>query len=198
MSCFKQRFGLVLREQQVDKVERGYIGELLAVAASAQFGVKPLAGIHACGRDVVFPVVLRPQLQCARPTPPVNEEAHRAQPCEGCGAADVYKRQLYPGQPQRNGLLVRAGHEPLREECRQVEMCIRDRILEGDIKGCFDHISHEWLLDNIPMDKVLLRKWLKSGSLISSRRILLAARICAKREANTASSCRIPYPSTWT
>ena len=36
-------------------------------------------------------------------------------------------------------------------------------ILEADIKGCFDHISHEWLLNNIPMDKVMLTKWLKSG-----------------------------------
>ena len=36
-------------------------------------------------------------------------------------------------------------------------------IMEGDIKGCFDHISHEWLLNNIPMDKVMLRKWLKCG-----------------------------------
>lgn len=36
-------------------------------------------------------------------------------------------------------------------------------ILEGDIKGCFDHISHQWLLDYIPMDKVMLRKWLESG-----------------------------------
>ena len=36
-------------------------------------------------------------------------------------------------------------------------------ILEGDIKGCFDHISHEWLLNHIPMDKVMLRKWLKCG-----------------------------------
>ena len=36
-------------------------------------------------------------------------------------------------------------------------------ILEGDIKGCFDHISHQWLLNNIPMDKVTLRKWLKCG-----------------------------------
>ena len=36
-------------------------------------------------------------------------------------------------------------------------------ILEGDIKGCFDHISHEWLLTHIPMDKVMLRKWLKCG-----------------------------------
>ena len=22
-------------------------------------------------------------------------------------------------------------------------------ILEGDIKGCFDHINHEWLLNNV-------------------------------------------------
>ena len=36
-------------------------------------------------------------------------------------------------------------------------------VLEGDIKGCFDHISHQWLLDYIPMDKVMLRKWLESG-----------------------------------
>lgn len=36
-------------------------------------------------------------------------------------------------------------------------------ILEGDIKGCFDHISHEWLINNIPMDKEILRKWLESG-----------------------------------
>ena len=36
-------------------------------------------------------------------------------------------------------------------------------VLEGDIKGCFDHISHEWLLENIPMDKTMLKKWLKCG-----------------------------------
>lgn len=36
-------------------------------------------------------------------------------------------------------------------------------VLEGDIKGCFDNISHEWLLRNVCMDKVVLRKWLKSG-----------------------------------
>ena len=36
-------------------------------------------------------------------------------------------------------------------------------VLEGDIKGCFDNISHEWILSNIPMDKDILRKWLKSG-----------------------------------
>ncbi len=36
-------------------------------------------------------------------------------------------------------------------------------ILEGDIKGCFDNISHDWMLANVPMDKVILRKWLKAG-----------------------------------
>ena len=38
-------------------------------------------------------------------------------------------------------------------------------ILEGDIKACFDRISHDWLLDHIPMDKDMLRKWLKAGFL---------------------------------
>lgn len=36
-------------------------------------------------------------------------------------------------------------------------------ILEGDIKGCFDHISHEWIMKHIPMDKSVLRQFLKSG-----------------------------------
>lgn len=36
-------------------------------------------------------------------------------------------------------------------------------IFEGDIKACFDRISHEWLLQHIPMDKTILRKWLKAG-----------------------------------
>ena len=36
-------------------------------------------------------------------------------------------------------------------------------VLEGDIKGCFDAISHEWLLTHIPMEKALLEKWLKAG-----------------------------------
>ena len=36
-------------------------------------------------------------------------------------------------------------------------------ILEGDIKACFDRISHEWLLTHIPMDKSILRRWLKAG-----------------------------------
>lgn len=36
-------------------------------------------------------------------------------------------------------------------------------VIEGDIKACFDNISHEWLLKNIPMDKKILGQWLKAG-----------------------------------
>ena len=36
-------------------------------------------------------------------------------------------------------------------------------VLEGDIKGCFDHISHDWLLANITMDKNILKQFLKAG-----------------------------------
>jgi retron-type reverse transcriptase len=36
-------------------------------------------------------------------------------------------------------------------------------VLEGDITACYDGISHEWLDEHVPMDKGLLRKWLKSG-----------------------------------
>lgn len=36
-------------------------------------------------------------------------------------------------------------------------------ILEGDIKACFDQISHEWLEAHIPMDSRILKKWLAAG-----------------------------------
>ena len=36
-------------------------------------------------------------------------------------------------------------------------------ILEGDIRACFDQISHDWLLAHVPMDTMILRKWLKAG-----------------------------------
>src|SRR5512136_2979719 len=36
-------------------------------------------------------------------------------------------------------------------------------VLEGDIRACFDEISHEWLLQHVPMDKQILRAWLKAG-----------------------------------
>lgn len=36
-------------------------------------------------------------------------------------------------------------------------------ILEGDIEACFDSISHDWLLNNVLIDKRMLKQWLKAG-----------------------------------
>lgn len=36
-------------------------------------------------------------------------------------------------------------------------------ILEGDIKSCFDKISHDWLQEHVLMDKTVLQQWLKAG-----------------------------------
>lgn len=36
-------------------------------------------------------------------------------------------------------------------------------ILEGDIKACFDKISHNWLTKHIMMNKSVLKQWLKAG-----------------------------------
>jgi RNA-directed DNA polymerase len=63
------------------------------------------------------------------------------------------------------------GFRPERATQDAIEQCFRilshetsaKWILEGDIKGCFDNINHEWLIDNIPMDKKILLKWLKAG-----------------------------------
>ncbi len=42
-------------------------------------------------------------------------------------------------------------------------------VLEGDIKGCFDNISHDWLETRVCIDRDVLHKWLKAGFIESSR-----------------------------
>jgi RNA-directed DNA polymerase len=36
-------------------------------------------------------------------------------------------------------------------------------VLDADIEGFFDHINHDWMIEHVRMDKMILRKWLKSG-----------------------------------
>jgi RNA-directed DNA polymerase len=63
------------------------------------------------------------------------------------------------------------GFRPRRSCADAIEQCFitlakkssAQCILEGDIKSCFNTISHRWLLGNIPMDKIILKQWLKSG-----------------------------------
>ena len=53
------------------------------------------------------------------------------------------------------------------QQCRKVLQGSdsSDWVLEGDIKSCFDKINQDWLLTNVPLDKVILQKWLKAGFL---------------------------------
>jgi RNA-directed DNA polymerase len=51
-------------------------------------------------------------------------------------------------------------------EACYIALCRNDRaewILEGDIRSGFDRISHAWLLAHIPIEKTILKKWLKAG-----------------------------------
>lgn len=63
------------------------------------------------------------------------------------------------------------GFRPKRSTADAIEQCFcvlragnrAQWILEGDIKACFDRIRHEWLLENICIDKSMLEQWLKAG-----------------------------------
>jgi RNA-directed DNA polymerase len=63
------------------------------------------------------------------------------------------------------------GFRPARSTADAIEQCFialakgksPQWALEGDIKGCFDNISHDWILQNIPMDTMVLQRWLRSG-----------------------------------
>jgi RNA-directed DNA polymerase len=63
------------------------------------------------------------------------------------------------------------GFRPCRSTADAIEQCFiilskktsAQYVLEGDIKACFDEISHPWLQENIPMNKGILGKLLKAG-----------------------------------
>jgi len=61
-----------------------------------------------------------------------------------------------------------------KDACEQI-FCVLARkcsptwILEGDIKGCFDNINHSWLQKNIPMDKRIMKQFLKAGFIYEGK-----------------------------
>nr|WP_257388637.1 reverse transcriptase domain-containing protein [Snodgrassella alvi] len=69
------------------------------------------------------------------------------------------------------------GFRPARPAADAIEQCFvnlsykssAECVLKGDINGCFDNISHDWLLANIPLDKQVLGKWFKAGFMESGR-----------------------------
>ncbi len=63
------------------------------------------------------------------------------------------------------------GFRPNRSTADAIEQCFiclsrkssAQWVLEGDIKACFDKIGHQWLIDNIQLDKRMLKQWLGCG-----------------------------------
>ena len=69
------------------------------------------------------------------------------------------------------------GFRPIRSTADAIECCFKalavknaaQFILEGDIRSCFDQISHVWLENNTLMDREILRKWLSAGYIEKER-----------------------------
>ena len=89
---------------------------------------------------------------------------------ERSGDAGIYLQALDPiaetmADPNSYGFRKERSTADAIEQCHIV---LSNRggarwIFEGDIKSCFDRISHEWLMAHIPMCKTILQKWLKAG-----------------------------------
>jgi RNA-directed DNA polymerase len=60
-----------------------------------------------------------------------------------------------------------------QDAIRQIENTIREQegkhssewILDADISGCFDNITHQAILDRTPVFKTIIAKWLKAGAI---------------------------------
>src|ERR1035437_10173296 len=60
------------------------------------------------------------------------------------------------------------GFRPERSTADAIEQCFTllakkgsaQWVLEGDIRSCFDRINHDWLLAHVPMESLMLQKWL--------------------------------------
>jgi RNA-directed DNA polymerase len=82
----------------------------------------------------------------------------------------LYKLALDPiaetiGDPNSYGFREKRSPADAIAQCF---LCLRQKssataILEADIRGCFDNISFDWLMANIPMEKGILKQWLKAG-----------------------------------
>lgn len=67
--------------------------------------------------------------------------------------ADEHSYGFRPNRSTRDALI----------RCHNILCSRKDYIwvLKADVKSCFDNISHEWIMENIPIDKKILWKFLK-------------------------------------
>ena len=79
------------------------------------------------------------------------------------------------GDPNSYGFRPERSTADAIEQCFNVLSHVDDSatwVLEGDIKGCFDHISHEWMLQHIPDGQMsaaqMAARWLRGKTNLVS------------------------------
>jgi RNA-directed DNA polymerase len=73
--------------------------------------------------------------------------------------------------PHSYGFRSERSTQDAREQCFNA-LAKRNQarwVLEADIEGCFDNLDQQWLVNHTPMDKRILKKWLKAGFLEEGR-----------------------------
>lgn len=92
-------------------------------------------------------------------------------PCMSCRAMQALHLQALEPVAETMADQNAYGFRPKRSTADAIAQCFHvlsrknaaQWILEGDIKACFDRISHPWLQEHIPMDKRILGQWLTAG-----------------------------------
>lgn len=59
-----------------------------------------------------------------------------------------------------------------QDACEEIFKCTSRKnqnpwVLDADIRGCFDNISHQWLLENVQMEKHVSKEFLKAGYIFN-------------------------------
>jgi len=74
----------------------------------------------------------------------------------------------------RKGTRLRLEKKQISSEPESLPELVYYYVLDADIKGFFDKISHEWLLNHVPLERTLmliLRGWLKAGTIYKDQEV---------------------------
>ncbi len=164
-------------------ITHSYYAKLLAIRKPTQNTGKRTAGVDgetwsSSETKMKAALKLTDRKYVAKPLKRVYIEKHGSKKKRPLGIPTIYDRamqSLYALalEPiaEATGDRTSFGFRKFRsthDACEQVFGCLcredsPEWVLEGDIKGCFDNISHQWLIDNISMDKSILKQFLKAG-----------------------------------
>lgn len=147
----------------------GIDGEVWSTPTSKWQGLKALQqrGYHAQPLRRIY--IPKPNGNGKRPLsiPTMHDRAMQA----------LYKLALDPvaetiGNPNSYGFRKERSTADAIQQCFNIlgQRYSAQWVLEADIRSCFDKISHEWLEKHIPIEKPILKQWLKAGFIDKRQR----------------------------